>query len=340
MRTMLRALAVVAAAAAVASAQDNAPLGQTSKFFVAVDTLNMRPTKNPLKSLRGRVVLFTAFQTWYQRCEEAVQDINGINDKYGPKGLTVLAFGEQERKLVEPWIAEKGARFSWCLIDTATAEQFKRDWPYPGQPYSFLIDVNGKIVWKENPRNMQNPNVLKPGTLEPLLAEVTQPPFLPKSLAAQQKPLDDGLWAATKKALEAVAAEGKLDKADLGWAKGTADWIALRHSKWMGDIDALCKKGWWWDAWEMANDFPRRFEGMDGADAAKAKADEIRATGKTDKTAEKDLAQGDDVAKAKDLAAHGKTQPARLILTRIGKEARGTRHEERAKEILETLPAK
>ena len=339
MKRMLRVLAVVAASAAVASAQD-APLGQVSKFFVAVDTLNMRPTKNPLKSLRGRVVLFTAFQTWYQRCEEAVGDVNGIHDKYGPKGLTVLAFGEQEKKLVEPWIAEKGVKFAWCLIDTPTAEQFKRDWPYPGQPYSFLLDVRGKVVWKENPRNMQNQNVLKPGTLEPLLAEVTQPPFLPKSLAAQQKPLDDGLWAATKKALEAAAAEGKLDKADIGWAKGTADWIALRHSKWMGDIDALCKQGWWWDAWEMANDFPRRFEGMDGADAAKAKADEIRATGKTDKAAEKDLAWGDDVAKAKGFATTGKAQNAGMILKRIVKDARGTRHAERAQEILETLPAK
>src|SRR5262245_65716550 len=99
---------------------------------------------------------------------------------------------------------------------------------------------------------MQNRNVLKPGTLEPLLAEVTQPPFLPKSLAAQQKPLDDGLWAATKKALEA-AAEGKLDKADLGWAKGTAEWIAMRHTKWMGDVDALRKKGGRWGARERAD---------------------------------------------------------------------------------------
>ena len=327
---------VVAAAAAFGEDASGPPVGQMQKQFAAVETLNMRPTTNPLKSLKGRVVLFTAFQTWYERCGEAVADINGIHDKYGPGGLTVLAFGEQDRKTVEPWIAENGVKFSWALIDTPTAEQFKRDWPYPGQPWSFLIDATGKVVWQGNPRNMQNRNVFKPGTLEPLLAAVTQAPFLPKSLAAQQALLDDGLWGAAKKALDAAAAEGKLDKADLGWAKGTSEWIERRRVAYLPDAEALCKQGWWWDAWDMMNDFPRRFEGMDGADPAKAKAAEIRATA----DAAKDLAQGDDVAKAVALIAAKKGANARLILSRITKEAKGTRHAERAQELLEKLPPK
>ena len=337
MKTLHAALAV-AFVAAVASAQDagGPPVGQIGKQFTATDTLNMRPTKNPLKSLKGRVVLFTAFQTWYEKCGDAVPDINGIHDKYGPSGLTVLAFGEQERKTVEPWMAEKGVKFSWALIDTPTAEQFKRDWPYPGQPWSFLMDASGKVVWQGNPRNMQNRNVFKPGTLEPLLEAVTQAPFLPKSLAAQQTLLDDGLWAAAKKSLDAAVAEGKLDKADTGWAKGTSDWIERRRAAFLPDAEALCKQGWWWDAWEMMNDFPRRFEGMDGADAAKAKAAEIRAT----PDALKDLTQGDDVAKAAALIAAKKGQNARLILSRITKESKGTRHAERAQELLEKIPPK
>lgn len=338
MMPAVRALcaAAIGFAAAAALAEDQHPVGKQAKQFPATDSLNMRPTTNPFKTLKGRAILFVAFQTFYPRCADAVADLNGLHDKYGPKGLTVLAFGEQERKQVEPWIAEKGVKFPWVLIDTPTAEQFKRDWPSPGQPWSYLIDVNGKVVWQENPRNIQNQNVLKPGTIEGLLAATTQPGVLPKSLEAHQKNLDDGLWAAAKKGLDEAAAAGTLAKPDLGWAKGTAEWILSRHRVWMTDIDALVKQGWWWDAWEMANDFPRRFEGMEGADAAKAKADEIRKI----LEAAKDLAQGDDVLKAKGLVAEKKWNPSKLILSRIVREAKGTRHAERAQELLAIIPPK
>jgi peroxiredoxin len=329
-RSALVALAAVAALAGSAAAQDQVQIGQDAKRFPATDTFNMRPTKDPLKSLAGRVVLFMMFETWYQQCADGVPDFNALNDKYGPRGFTVLACGAQEKKVAEPFIAEKGVKFAWALIDTPTQEQFKRDWPFPAMPHAFLIDAHGKVVWQGHPR------MVPAGTIEPHLAAATQAPLLPASLAPQQKLLDDGLWAAAKTSLEAVAAEGELDKTDLAWAKGTATWIEQRRAAYATDADALCKKGWWWDAWDLMNDFPRRFEGMPGADVAKAKADEIRKTPE----AAKDLAQGDDVAKAKDLAAKKNVQGARLILTRIAKEAKGTRHAERAREALEKLPAK
>jgi thiol-disulfide isomerase/thioredoxin len=336
MRPRVRCLALVAAAflanavALDAVADDRAPVGEQEREFVAIDTFNMRPTKNPLKSLKGRVVLFVMFQTWYQKCAEAVNDLNALHDKYGPKGMTLLACGEQDRKTVEPWIAEKGVKFAWALIDTPTGELFKKDWPTAGYPHSFLIDATGRIAWQGHPQ------MIPPGTIEPLLKGTTQAPLLPKSLEAQQKLLDDGQWAAAKKSLEAFAAEGKGDKADVGWAKGTAEWIQQRYELWFPDAEALVKQGLWWDAWKMLDEFPRRFEGMDGADKAKARAEEIRKTPE----AEKDLRQGDDVAKARELVAKKNWNPAKLILTRILKEAKGTRHADRAQELVEQVPAK
>jgi len=339
MRSMRVLCAVVVAAAvtaAVAGTTDGPPVGGQAKEFPITAALNMRPTTHPLRACRGRVVLLTTFETWYERCADAVADINGVYDKYGPKGLTVLAYGAQEKAKVEPWITEKGAKFPWVLIDTPTQEQFKRDWPAPGMPWSYLIDVDGKIVWQENPRNMQNQNVLKPGTMEPLLAAATAAPWLPKSLAEQQKLLDDGTWAAAKKSLEEIAAGGKLDKTDAGWAKETAAWIGRRHDVALAHADELCKKGWWWDAWDDMNDFPHKYEGMDGADKAAAKAAEIRKT----PDAEKDLKMGDDVLKARDLVAKKNWVPARLILTRLTKDTKGTRFAERVAEIWEPVPAK
>ena len=337
-RTLCAAVLAAAAAAAFAGTTDGPPVGGQAKEFPITGALNMRPTTHPLRSLRGRVVLLTAFETWTRTCADpdAIKDINGIYDKYGPKGLTVLAYGAQEKKLVEPFIAEKGVRFPWVLIDTPTQEQFKRDWPAPGAPWSYLIDVDGKIVWQENPRNMQNPGVLKPGTLEPLLAATSAAPLLPKALADQQKLLDDGLWSAAKKSLEDAASGGKLEKADIGWAKETAAWVGRRHTAYLTDAEALCKKGFWWDAWNMMSEFPRRFEGMDGADKAAAKAEEIRKVPE----ALKDLTQGDDIVKVRDLVAKKNWTPARLVLSRLVKETKGTRYAERIAEIMESVPPK
>jgi hypothetical protein len=338
MRAVAVACAAVLAAAvtaAVAGTSDP-PVGGTAKEFPITAALNMRPTTHPFRACRGRVVLFTAFETWYERCADAVADVNGVYDKYGPKGLTVLAYGAQDRGKVEPWIAEKGVRFPWVLIDTAMQEQFKRDWPAPGLPWSYLIDVDGRIVWQENPRNMQNPNVLKPGTIEPLLAQATAPPWLPKALADQQKLLDDGTWAAAKKALLDAAAGGKLEKTDANWAKETAAWIDRRHEAALAHADELCKKGFWWDAWNEMDEFPRKYEGMDGADKAKAKADEIRKNA----DAEKDLKMGDDVVKSRELLAKKNWTPLRLILKRLVPVAKGTRWQDRIDEIEEQVPPK
>jgi hypothetical protein len=286
-------------------------------------------------------VLFTAYETWYPGCVDAAPQMSAIYDKYGPRGLTVLAYGAQPQKDVDAFIAEKGVRFPWVIIDTPTAEQFKRDWPSPGLPWSYLVDVHGKVVWQGNPRNMENPGVVKPGLMDALLGETTSAPLLPAALADQQKLLDDGQWAAAKKSLEDAAAGGKLAKSDAGWAKDTAAWIGRRHDAWFTDADALCKQGAWWDAWDMMNDFPRRFTGMDGADKAKAKADEIRKTA----DAEKDLKWGDDIwgkddQSVRELVAKKKWIPARLKIKRLVGETKGTRWADRISEINEVVPPK
>jgi hypothetical protein len=338
MRTICAALVSVVAASALAQDAGAPPVGQTAKEFPITGALNMRPTTHPFRAVRGRVVLFTAYQTWYDGCADAVPQMNALYDKYGPRGLTVLAYGEQEAKLVGPWIEQKGVRFPWVLIDTPTAEQFKRDWPVPGMPWSFLVDVHGKIVWQGNPRNMENPGQVKAGLMDAVLAESYAPPVMPAAFAEQQKLLDDGRWAAAKKALEDAAAGGSLSKTDAGWAKGVAAWIGRRHDSCVADADALCKQGWWWDAWDSMNDFPRRYEGMDGADKAAAKAKEIRDNKAPE--AVKDLTQGDDVVKLRELVAKKNWIPARLIFARLTKETKGTRYADRLAEIGESIPPK
>ena len=65
--------------------------------------------------------------------------------------------------------------------------------------------------------------------------------------------------------------------------------------------------------------------------------DEQAAAIRADAAAAKDLAAGDDIVKAKELIAKGRTRPAQLVLKRVLKQAKDSVHAERAKKLLASI---
>lgn len=331
-RTFLRAAAAALAAVCIAavSVAEN-PKGERydppkpAKPIPAVAVFGMKPTKDPLLALRGRVVLVTLGSTYYERVGDALPDMNAMYDRLGPKGLTILqVFLDEEPPKVEAWLRTNSVRWPASVTDTETKEKIvEREYPAKGYPWSFLVDATGMLVLHDHPQG------LKDATIEPYLAATTQPPSLPASLAAAQTELDAGRWSKARDALQAAIAGGTLSKPDAGWAKGTAQWIEGRRPKVLTEAEALRAKGWHWDAWAAWDDYTRRFEGMEGCDVARTKADEVR----KDPAAADDLKNGDDLVKAKDFIAQKKPSPAKLILERLSK-MKSSRFAERAKELL------
>lgn len=336
---VVSAVALVAAPLSTASAEN--PKGgvydppKAAKGFKTTTTIKVPPGKSALLALRGRVVLMTIVETYNQRCADAVPDMNALHDKLGPRGLTLLAlFHEEEKDAVEKWIATTGFKGAAAIVDTEPFEKtIQREYQAPGYPWSFLIDAKGALVRHDHPSGYQDM------WIEPLLDAATQPPLLPESLADAQKELDGGAWAKAKAALQAALDGGKLSKPDQGWAKGVQRWIESRRAKTIPEAEKMAADGAYWDAWWTFDDYTRRFEGMEGVDVARAKADEIRAS--KEKAVTDDLVIGDDIAKAKDYLAKKTKQgndTARTILTRISKLK--SRYAERAAELLATVPPK
>lgn len=327
---------VAAAAGAVAlgraphpagAAED--PIGKPAQTFAAIDVVGMRPVPDPLAALRGRAVLLVFFGTRYERCADAVPAVNKLDDRHGPAGLSGLWVAEEEREPVVAWLARTGLRAAVALVDTPTRDGLNRHYPVPGYPTAFLVDPDGKIVWTGHPQALKDPDVV------PHLAAVSVPPVLPPEIAAfvpAQQKLDAGEWAAARGLLLDLAAGTALDKRGNAWAKGTAAWIERRRPKVLDGAAALAERSHWWDAWEVYDDFPRRFAGMEGIDAAKAAAEAIR----KNPAAKLDLEWGDDLAKARRFLAEGKTSPAKLILERLAK-LKTTRFGERARAVLATM---
>lgn len=326
------AAALVAVAGFAAFAGGNPQGGpidppKPAAWFPATAWIGMAPGKSPVSAFRGRALVLILLDTRYERCGMAVPDVNSMYDRLGPKGLSVLWLAaEEEKTAVEAWLKQFGAKNPAAIVDTATKEKIlQREYPAPGFPWAFIIDCEGRVVRHDHPQG------LKDDMLTPLLDATTAPPVLPEALASIQPDLDAGLWAKARTALLAEVDGGKLAKPDAAWAKGVSAWIEKRRSRTIAEGDALLAKQWYWDAWQVWDDFTRRYEGLEGCDVARQKADAVRA----DKSApcQDDLKNGDDIVKAKEFMAKGKMSPAKNILERISK-LKPTRFADRAKELL------
>jgi len=326
-KALLRAAAAVVLAGAAAFApQAVRAQEKDAPDFEAAAVLHLPATKRPLSALRGRLVLVTFFAPWSDHCAKAVPHLNKTRDRWGGYGLSVLSVAEGSMEQLQPWVEENGVTYGVAALDTLEYEKVANAFSVPGLPHAALVSPEGKIVWAGHPQS------LKDGGIEPFLTGIKAPPeSLPDALAAQKAMLDDGRWAEAQASLR-EAREG-LDKIAKRWADGLITWIDARRASWLTDAAALESSGDYWDAWHMFDDFGRRFAGMEGAEDAAAKAAAIRAKPE----AKKDLEAGDDIVRAKEKIADGNARAAQLILNRILKQAKGTVHAQRAKELLAGL---
>ena len=109
-----------------------------------------------LSDLKGKVVFLNFWATWCDPCRFEIPWLIDMQQKYGPKGFTVLgvAMDEEGKSVVAPFVEKE--RFevngqkvpmSYPILigNDATGEQFGG---LLGYPTSFLISRDGKIVKK------------------------------------------------------------------------------------------------------------------------------------------------------------------------------------------------
>lgn len=321
---------VVALSSASATVRAGDPseqtVGKPVKTFETTAVRGLPKTRFPIQKLAGRVILLEFYSARSERESDAVPHLNKLHDQLGPKGLTVLGVCAAETEFTRAWEAEYKVAYATCNVDAEKYDALISYYQYPGMPWSYLVDVTGTIVWQGHPQALKAP------TIESYLKPVSAPPRLPEELADAQKLLDQGRWAAARTLLtERAAAE--TDKRIQSWARMTAAWVEQRSKAVFDDAKALEEKGWWWDAWQIYDDFATRFEGMEGVE----KAAELAAAVRANAEAKADLELGDRVAKAGELMHSGEEKKAKLIITNILKRNKGNRHGDRCELILHPI---
>jgi peroxiredoxin len=126
-------------AAAMAKLEDDDRSRQSVNFTLA----DLAGKSWTLKDLRGSVVLVNFWATWCPPCRKEMPDLEALHQRFGPKGLVILAISDEETGKVQPFIAEH--RFSYpILLDPGRKvnELFRVE----GIPKSFVYDREGKLA--------------------------------------------------------------------------------------------------------------------------------------------------------------------------------------------------
>jgi thiol-disulfide isomerase/thioredoxin len=109
-----------------------------------------------LADYKGKVVLLNFWATWCDPCRVEIPWLIDMQNKYGPRGFTVVgvAMDEEGKPVVAPFIAKerfdvKGAQLPMSYpILIGTDEAADKFGGILGYPTSFLINREGKQVMK------------------------------------------------------------------------------------------------------------------------------------------------------------------------------------------------
>jgi thiol-disulfide isomerase/thioredoxin len=127
----------IAAAPALAKATKPAPAAPTF-------TLPGLKGDVSLESFRGKAVLVDFWASWCGPCRQSFPWMNGLQKKYGDKGLAIVAVNlDKDRDLASNFLAEVPAAFTVAFDPSGrAAESYK----VKAMPTTFLVSPDGKLL--------------------------------------------------------------------------------------------------------------------------------------------------------------------------------------------------
>jgi thiol-disulfide isomerase/thioredoxin len=140
MNRALISLIVVAFCAMARAAAPGEPAPALSLTNAAGQTVS-------LSDLRGKVVYIDFWASWCAPCKRSFPWMNAMQQKYGDKGLSVLAVNvDRKREDAAKFLAATPARFT-VLYDPDG--RTPAAWQVKAMPSSYLVDAQGRIALVE-----------------------------------------------------------------------------------------------------------------------------------------------------------------------------------------------
>lgn len=200
--------------------------------------------------------------------------------KYKDRGLVVLSVTDEDRGLVDKFIAETKAKHP-IVIETGDS---LRAFGGTGFPTFALIDARGRIAVAGMPQEAD---------IERLLGDTWSIPDLTKKLLPVRKSLEKGDYAGSRKNLDVLLSSTSLDDADRKAAEGAVKWIEERGAKMLSSAEEDEKAG---DAFGAAQGYRKTAEAFKGAETGN-RADAALKALLADKARKREVDAGDMLEK-------------------------------------------
>jgi hypothetical protein len=239
-----------------------------------------------------------------------VGHLNELHAKYRDKGVVILAVTNEGRGLVDKFVKDTSSDHPIVIEEGDSMAEFGGG----GFPSSYLIDPDGNIAWAGHPASLQEAQI------EALLPRVRLAPALPKKLAAAQKQLEKGEYAAAKKTLDGQLAGSGLDEADRKAATDALQWIEDRGTSMLASAESAAAS----DPHAAAETLRRAAKSFDGLPAGE-KADAALKALLADKEKKREIDAGDAWEKTKARGKTLKPEQAAAMFRAFAKQYEGTK---------------
>jgi thiol-disulfide isomerase/thioredoxin len=135
-RTLPGILSVALLAAALSTA---APIKEGEPF----PDLAQCQLEGALPALQGKIVLVDFFASWCDPCKESFPAMEALHQKFGPRGLVIVAVNLDKKKSdMDEFLKKQPASFT---IVRDAGNKLVSQVKIPTMPSSFLLDRAGKV---------------------------------------------------------------------------------------------------------------------------------------------------------------------------------------------------
>ena len=148
----LKALSATLVLVALVGVSCRRPSGETQQVKAETDgaprfqLIDLNGKEFDSAVLKGHVVVLDLWATWCEPCVADIPMFNRLQEKYGPRGLKIVAAAMQSgwAQDIRPSVEKHGMKYTIVIGDEKLAEQY----PYIGLPTTYLIGKDWKIAKK------------------------------------------------------------------------------------------------------------------------------------------------------------------------------------------------